>query len=383
MLYVFTYTINRCKLYAQPDVRGLLGTVKSKDNAYYEYQLSVSSNLIKSVALITGLFNVLLIIPDIINITDPLGKFLMTAERSIFSILALLVFVYYKRIKTFKALSVIVSLYELAAGAIFMHVLSLYPSPDFLIQAFGVFTLIIVVYLVPNYLGSMIAISVSIGTGFFILSYLNIEVRAARSIAAAAYMLIEIVLCSVCVYSINRYKRKEFSSHALLKSIYNTDPLTKVGNRVKLEEEAAKWISFCGRQKLELSLALIDVDNLKMINDEYGHLVGDAVLYELAQIMKSQLRKHDVFVRWGGDEFVLLLPDTGIEQARMLIERVRASIQEKQFETDIAVTCSFGIAAMKEGLSFEQLMLKADEFMYNAKKQGKDAIGIVNCPESL
>jgi two-component system cell cycle response regulator len=352
-----------------------LGTMKYKEKAYYEYQLSVSSNLIRSIALIIGLFNLLLIIPDTMNIPAP-AKYLMIVERVVYSLITVSLFIFLRRIKTFSALSVIVSSFELGAAALFMHVFSMYPDPDFLIQAFGAFIIITAIFLVPNYLVNMLVLSAGTGAAFLLLAYLK-GMEGTRFIAVAAYLFIVIILCTVFAYNSNRRKRREFSSQALLKKLCFTDPLTKIGNRIKLEEEAEKWISFCTRKRLELSLVLIDVDNLKMLNDEYGHLVGDAVLYELAQIIKSRIRRHDVFVRWGGDEFVLLLPDTGIEEARKLIERIRAAIQEKQFDTNVIVTCSFGIAAMKESLSLEQLIVMADEFMYHAKKQGKDTIGAV------
>jgi two-component system cell cycle response regulator len=351
-------------------------TVKSKDRSYYEYQLSASANLIRSAAVIIGLFNLLLIIPDILNISGP-AKYIMAAERSVYALFTVLLLIFFKRIKRFRTLSSIISIFEIAAAAIFIHVYFMYQDPDFLIQALGVFIIIIAIFFIPNYLANMLIISACTGLAFLLCLYIT-GIEGIRFIAAAVYIFVEIMLCAVCVYNSNRHKRKEFFAHTLLKSTYCTDPLTKIGNRIKLEEEAEKWISFCVRKKLELSLVLIDVDNLKKINDEYGHLVGDAVLYELAQIIRSQLRRHDVSVRWGGDEFVLLLPDTGIEQAHFVIERIRDSIQGKQFDTNVIVTCSFGIAAMKEGLSLEQLILKADEIMYHAKKQGKDAIGVID-----
>jgi diguanylate cyclase (GGDEF)-like protein len=142
-----------------------------------------------------------------------------------------------------------------------------------------------------------------------------------------------------------------------------------------LENEANKWLEFCRRHDLNLSLVLIDIDNLKQANDEHGHLVGDKILYDVSQIMKKELRANDVCVRWGGDEFVLLLPDTSVDQARILSERIRKSITEHNLKgPKINVTCSFGITSMTKGQSLEDMIHQADESMYVAKSEGKNKI---------
>ena len=189
-------------------------------------------------------------------------------------------------------------------------------------------------------------------------------------------MAAAITLCAVFAYYFHRYQYGEYVAKSELQNIYSTDRLTKVGNRIKLEEEADRWMEFCSRHNLELSLVLIDIDNLKQINDEYGHLIGDHVLFDTAQVMCAQLRKNDVCARWGGDEFVLLLPYTGVEKARALSERIRKTVSEHLFRTHIKITCSFGIAGIKKGCSLEQLIEQADHTMYLAKKEGKNSVMI-------
>ncbi len=342
--------------------------------AFYEYELTVSSRLIRNIAAIIGLFNLLLLIPDLTNISDPSSRTLVIIYRCGFFIMAALLVVFFGKIKTFKKLAFILTVYEFTAVFIFLHVLTMYPDPDFTIQLLGTFIIILTVFLVPNLWTNMLLLSALIGTGFLLYSYL--EPGAAENnvhfVASAVYIALEIALCSIFAYNFNRYKRGEFLARAELRRIYATDPLTKVGNRVKLDDEARKWMAYCKRHGLELSLVLVDVDNLKQINDEYGHLTGDALLYVIAQTMSKQLRINDVCVRWGGDEFVLLLPHTTLDEARALTERIRASLEEHQFEDGAMITCSFGIAGMKDAETLEDMIGKADKSMYIAKKQGKD-----------
>ncbi|MGI5849879.1 MAG: GGDEF domain-containing protein [Christensenellales bacterium] len=246
-----------------------------------------------------------------------------------------------------------------------------------MIQTLGVFIIIIVVFLIPNLWSNMIMVAVIITAGFFLSAYFNIEnLNQTQMIAGIVYLLIEIVLCAIFAFYFNRYQRGEYSTKTELQRIYATDPLTQVGNRIRLEDEAEKWLEFCSRHHLPLSLVLVDVDNMKQINDQYGHLAGDVILYEMAQIMYTQLRKNDVCARWGGDEFILLLPYTNLDEAKSLTERIREAISKYKFNINIDTTCSFGIVSMKEGLNLGQLIKQADALMYMAKKSGKDNIEI-------
>ncbi|MGE5495066.1 MAG: diguanylate cyclase [Burkholderiales bacterium] len=352
---------------------------KNENVAFHDYLLLTSLNLIKGIALLIGFLHIFLIIPDFINLTDTVARVLMLVLRIAFALAAGLLFIYANRIRTFRKLAMVLTIYEIAAVFIFFFVLALYPDPDFIIQLLGVFIIIIAVFLIPNIWSYMLSLSIVIAAGFLIYSYIRLGVGSARLsaslfVAASTYLAIEIALCAIFAYYFNKYKRGEFAARAELQRIYDTDPLTKIGNRVKLENEAQKWIAYCTRHGLEISLMLIDVDNLKLINDEYGHLLGDTVLYEIADIMRAQLRQSDVCIRWGGDEFILLLPHTGIEEAKTLAERIRSSIQKHKFSNGVAVSCSFGIASMRENMSLAELIHRADRSMYQAKKKGKDNI---------
>ena len=126
------------------------------------------------------------------------------------------------------------------------------------------------------------------------------------------------------------------------------------------------------RHNLELSLLFLDLDDFKLVNDSYGHLVGDEVLKEVAHRLKNVVRIYDIVGRYGGEEFLIILPDTDLENAKTLTERARKAIKEPSI-SDIRVTISLGITCMKENdQSIKDLIERADEGLYRAKNSGKD-----------
>ena len=159
-----------------------------------------------------------------------------------------------------------------------------------------------------------------------------------------------------------------------------TDQLTGIYNRryilKRIEEELAQF----SQEACTFSLALADVDFFKKVNDEYGHEVGDKVLLMVAGMLKSSLRKQDVVARWGGEKFLVLLPETTSEQAQQLLEGVREQIAQTGLwdeERNIQVTVTLGIAAMQKGETIDAVMNYADIALYRGKKNGRNCV-IVN-----
>lgn len=352
--------------------------VRSKEtSAFLQYKLNTSVGIIRIFVIIIVAFNLFLIVPDYINIQQE-GKILVIALRGSFAIIATVLYIYIKRVESFKRLALVVSAYELMSIFVFFRILFLYDSPNYMIQLLGLFIMILAFYFIPNMWGYMLGVSVISAAGYIICSYLfSQSFEQIEMTAGIVYLGVEIALCATFTRYLQQYQRREYEAKMELQRIYSTDPLTQVGNRIRLEDEAEKWIAFCSRHELNLSLVLIDVDNLKQINDKYGHLIGDVILYELAQIMHTQLRKNDVCTRWGGDEFVLLLPSTSAQEAAVIISRIRQAISDKNFSIDISVTCSFGITSMTKGHDLEQMIYQADKSMYAAKRGGKNAIAML------
>lgn len=155
------------------------------------------------------------------------------------------------------------------------------------------------------------------------------------------------------------------------------DELTGLINRRRMTELAQAERRRCARSHRPLVLALLDLDLFKLINDRHGHAAGDAVLCAFAHTVQRNLRSTDVLARWGGEEFLVLLPETSVEGALALLERVRSDVAALCVESalgPIRLTVSTGLAAGHAGQTLEQVLEQADEALYHAKEQGRDRV---------
>ena len=157
-----------------------------------------------------------------------------------------------------------------------------------------------------------------------------------------------------------------------LKRISRTDPLTDLPNRLAVMEDAAVELARSIRYGGPLSLVLLDIDRFKKFNDEYGHNEGDRVLRMTADVMKKVLRKMDCLGRWGGEEFIVLLPHTGLGGAHATAEKIRLSVASSDISRFRGVTISLGVAEFRPKETFESLVGRADAAMYLAKSEGRN-----------
>ena len=161
-----------------------------------------------------------------------------------------------------------------------------------------------------------------------------------------------------------------------LYELSTSDSLTRLRNRRAFEERLQEEFARAIRHASPLSILLVDVDRLKALNDRHGHRVGDEALSRVAAAIRSGSRAMDVSARWGGDEFALLAPDTGREEALHLAERVRVLVAES-WEAARAITVSVGVVtkdALRRVADPEVLMRAADVALYEAKRQGRNRI---------
>lgn len=355
--------------------RGSAGGAQITHSAYDDYKLQLSQKLIPILAIVTSVFNLALIIPDWMLIEDLNHRILVVCIRAVYSGLVLLIGIKARSIHSFRSFSASVTVCEALALAIYIFVMLQYERFDFLIQAFGFIIFILVIFLVPNRTANAIVLSLIGSAAFFLCSHLrDSSIDVVKFWAALVYIPTAIVLCAVFGLSTERHQFREYIAKSRLEHMSSTDFLTDTANRFRLEEEAGRWMDFCRRQGMPLSLAFVDVDNLKGVNDRYGHAVGDTILVNLAKLFQRQLRSSDTLARWGGDEFVLLLPNTALSSAVTLMERMKSSVDEQSFVANIKITWSCGIVEMEAGDSFQTILCKADALMYEGKHSGKDII---------
>ena len=154
------------------------------------------------------------------------------------------------------------------------------------------------------------------------------------------------------------------------------DELTQVFNRTKFQEVIKIELERAKRYNHPLSMLMFDIDHFKAINDTYGHSVGDYVLQTLAQIAKENLREIDYLVRWGGEEFIIIAPETDLERAKALAERIRTAIENYRFDQAGKITISFGVTEFKENDTDDTFIRRADDAMYKAKEKGRNRVEV-------
>jgi len=164
---------------------------------------------------------------------------------------------------------------------------------------------------------------------------------------------------------------EQVAEEARLRRLSDTDDLTGVANRRRLMVRLEEAVSLSNRHATPLALLILDIDHFKRINDTHGHLQGDEVLRDVAQLCRETLREEDLVARMGGEEFALLLPLTPRQRALTLARRLCQRIEGHDFGVDAAITVSIGIAEHRVGEDHLQLIERADRQLYAAKDEGR------------
>lgn len=152
------------------------------------------------------------------------------------------------------------------------------------------------------------------------------------------------------------------------------DRLTDIYNRQKIDEVLDKICGYSRRRKEEIGVIMFDIDHFKRVNDKFGHDTGDEVLKKVAQLIKRNIREEDVFGRWGGEEFVLILRHTGIENTHKKAEMLRREIEHMRHEDIPSVTASFGVTKVTRNDTPQALMKRVDLALYKAKSEGRNRV---------
>ncbi len=153
-----------------------------------------------------------------------------------------------------------------------------------------------------------------------------------------------------------------------------TDPLTGISNRLKFNDALSAEMRRASRFGTPLSLIMFDIDNFKQINDTFGHHTGDTVLRELTGLVAQSVRVHDLFARWGGEEFMIMVTNTAADNARRYAEKLRRQVENREFTGVRQVTCSFGVVQLCVGDTDDRFTQKVDNALYRAKTEGRNRV---------
>ncbi len=217
-----------------------------------------------------------------------------------------------------------------------------------------------------------VSVAIILGSHFFF----DLQLSQIAINSAVLGLVIGSFLSYFYTKKISDYEKTLHEKNEALELLASTDGLTGIMNKRIFHEVSQHYFDTVQRDGIELSLLMLDLDNFKVVNDTYGHQVGDLILIQFAETIKPLLRKSDVFARIGGEEFAVLLFKTEISGAVVLAEKIHEAVNKisvECLENDISVTTSVGISYYKKtDSSVEEIIARADSALYSAKEKGRD-----------
>lgn len=234
---------------------------------------------------------------------------------------------------------------------------------------------IIVAFLIPNRLINIIIVTILTVVGFSVMAQFKYDnIPFSNFSASVVYNFLAIILSCIYTYRNGYTKRKQYLSNKELVFLTYNDPLTGLSNKLKMNKEIERLLRASKTRDTFFSLILFDIDDFKIINDTYGHIEGDRIISELGGILLEKAGKEYISVRWGGEEFVVIMPNKTSAQAAEFAEELRKAIEAYTFNKNIKLTCSFGVIQSDKNDTVESVIIRADNLLYNAKNMGKNIV---------
>ena len=199
-----------------------------------------------------------------------------------------------------------------------------------------------------------------------------VKIRQTLYINLGVCLVITLIVLMLTNLSLARYQRR-------IEDMASTDKLTGMLNRQVFTILMDKLMADCARSPRPLSILMIDLDHFKRINDQHGHAVGDQVLCLVADVLQQSLRKSDVAVRWGGEEFLVVLDNCALDEAGLIAEKIRERIAQAPLAVDdkvLVVEASVGVSQLRPDETLDQAIQRADDGLYQAKRGGRNQVGV-------
>jgi two-component system, cell cycle response regulator len=368
-----------------------------------EYQQSILHSRKRSlypVLVILAVVFALFLIPDLYaNVHNPLLSRILTIRTGVILWLSLLVPML-GHVGTPKTLSLLLTFTQGLVGMTFLYLSSLYSVPDFTLQLLTFTLMILAFFVLPCSLWQISLLTLLLWGFFLFLASGRFADSGGREwLAAFLFPLLFLFVALSFRLRIEREQRRMFLLHQRLERLSEVDPLTGAANRYRFHRILEALLLDVQQKDRLLSVVLMDIDRFKGVNDRFGHQAGDMLLVGVCEVFRRHLRQHDLLVRWGGEEFALLLPDADEAQATCVAERIRASMEQTAFSPDgvptgqgcpdgagsrqphegngsetILITGSFGVAQAGRHDSEKTLLSRADKRMYAAKALGRNQV---------
>ena len=340
---------------------------------FMDYDRTASLNIVRVMMLIMGVVFALFIFSDIYFYSHKDIFSVSIGLRAIGFSIAVATFFLAGKFKRYEHALAMVTLTQLAMFAIYLVNLYILEATQTDLQFMTIILFIMSAFLIPNVWKNSLAIACIILTAYIIFCANNTYPAAAASLLMRGiYLGICLVCCAIFLYGRETSRRRQFAAEKLLEFLSITDKLTAAYNRGRFEQVLGTWIK--NKRHDPTTLLLFDIDDFKRVNDRFGHTVGDQVLVGIAEIVSAHIRDDDVFARWGGEEFVVLFGNTGIEKAVELAERLRRVVEINPWPDVGKITISIGVAEYQENDSIVDFVNRADKKMYEAKRAGKNRV---------
>lgn len=280
------------------------------------------------------------------------------------------------RFKNSRSYFYTVNFSEGALIVVYIFLLAGYQNLNFLVRCMDIIIITTLFFTVPNKWLNSLLLSLSLIAAFSVFSLAEADRYTLDQgfFTGSCYIALSLAINALTFYHEGFTQRTQFYNITMLKRLLNTDTLTGAYTRAKFNEELKKQILMAKRSGRLFSLTIFDIDNFKHINDTYGHIEGDRVLTGIADAVTQNKRPKDILTRWGGEEFVLLFPGTGLDAAVKITDRLRYIIASTVFGIGERVTCSFGVTVYQQTDTPITLLNRADGYMYDAKAAGKNIV---------
>lgn len=347
---------------------------KSIEKEFYNNEVKKGLRVSGNIVLIFSIINLLFVISDYLyleyaNITAIIYYSLI--PRIIILAMAIVIFVLLKKAKdkttVIKSIIIFTVLMYLLHEYIAMH----FAPVDLIFEVLDLIYITFGLFIIPNRWITNIGTSAFLAAVFILFTPLTIPtMRTGTKIIMAIYLLSQTLIVGTLMYRINIQKRLNYSQRLELEVLAKTDALTNSSNRAVCDKTLEQMCS----ANCDFSLILIDLDDFKQINDMYGHVAGDKVIVKIVNTIKNGVRQEDIIARWGGEEFIVILPHTVRERAAEIAERIKEHIVMLEHDGIGRVTASFGVTAFIEGDDMKSIINRVDQLLYIAKKQGKNKV---------
>lgn len=230
--------------------------------------------------------------------------------------------------------------------------------------------------------GLRLGLTLTIGHFLFIAGcYLTFANPVVHALTAGTWIQVGLAYCTAAGLAVS-YEHVQRKLRLRLRALADQDSLTGLLNRRGMERRLDELSSLLRRKEMVVTLALLDIDHFKQVNDEYGHDVGDTVLRELSEKLSQVFRDSDYLARWGGEEFLVALTDTDVDSASSVLERLRREIAGLKELSVPSLTLSMGAAEWRPELDLAAALKQADVALYEAKKTGRNKLVAVAAENS-